>query len=62
MPIIGITAGATQDTEQDGIQAGMDEVLFKPIDVAGLVDKLTSQADSATTLSGHWHDTLNSLK
>lgn len=42
-PILGITADATADTEQDGLDAGMDEVLFKPVDIQKL----------AATISAH---------
>lgn len=35
-PILGITADATSDTEKDGLEAGMDEVLFKPVDIQKL--------------------------
>ena len=41
IPILGVTADATEDTETDGLQAGMDEVLFKPLNVQELATMIT---------------------
>lgn len=40
VPIIGITADATRETEKDGLEAGMNEVYFKPVDIATVLGSI----------------------
>lgn len=43
IPIIGLTADATAETVNDCLAAGMNDVLFKPIDVVDLLEVVNTQ-------------------
>lgn len=48
VPIVGITADATRETERDGLEAGMNQVFFKPVDIATVLGSFSSGVANQT--------------
>lgn len=56
-PIIGLTADATTETVNDCLAAGMNDVLFKPIDIGDLLEMINGQKSALQHMSGKDHST-----